>query len=73
LNQDKVFIKIPESTEVENLQKLKEIFLENPGKQSVTLIFEKGVKRSVDLPIKINWNEDLARQISAVLEGRGLD
>ena len=64
----RLFIKIPKETHVDSLRKLKEIFLENPGKQSVTLIFEAGSRRTVDLPVRISWSEDLSRQISNILE-----
>jgi len=55
---------------VEGLKLLKEVFIENPGEQSVTLVFEGNTKSRVNLPVKITWSESLARQISTILENK---
>ncbi len=71
---NKLFIKIPKSANVEALRKLRGILVENPGEHQVTLVFEGDRKRTVDLNLKIMWDESLARQIQVILEGNvGLD
>lgn len=66
---NEVFIKIPESATKEQLLTLKDLFLKNPGKTSVTLHFSGG-KKQVKLPFTINWDQNLALHISEVLEGK---
>jgi len=70
--EKEVFIRIPKSAGKEELGKLKELFLTSPGDQVVYLIFE-GKDKRIKLPFKISWNESLARQITEVLEGIGLE
>ena len=62
----KLRIKIPKYTKKEVLYKVKRLLLKNPGAQKVTLQFE-GNGKSLDLNILINWNEELAKQISGLL------
>lgn len=66
-----VYLKIPKTVSSDSLKSLKEILLKNQGQSPVTLLFE-GKKERKRLPIKIVWNEGLARQISEVLEGKDL-
>lgn len=66
---NRLFIKIPKETSVEQLRKLKSLLTENPGKSEVSLIFEGNKRKTVDLSIKINWDESIARNISEILDG----
>lgn len=61
-----VFIKIPEGVNTGILSQLKNILTNNLGDQTAYLVFEG--KKKVKLPFKITWNENLAKEISAVLE-----
>lgn len=64
---DKLFIKIPKKTDGNVLANLKKLLLENPGNQKVVLIFE-GYEKQIELPLQINWNQELAGKISDVLQ-----
>jgi DNA polymerase-3 subunit alpha len=68
MDNNNVFVKIPVGVDKINLQKLKELLLKNKGENTVTLFFEEQKKR-IDLPFKINWNEELAKEIASILEG----
>jgi len=70
---DYLFIKIPANVQTQQLKRLKEILVANQGKQSVSLIFEGKRGRKIDLPIKVNWNEVLARSISECLSNNFLN
>ena len=61
-----VFVKIPESTDVNALKRLKSLLTENIGEQTAILVFEGGKK--IKLSFKISWNETLAKQITEILE-----
>ncbi|MGA3292007.1 MAG: DNA polymerase III subunit alpha [Candidatus Microgenomates bacterium] len=61
-----VFIKVPKSTDVNSLKRLKTLLTENLGEHTAFLIFDEGKK--VALPFKIAWDESLAKQISEILE-----
>jgi DNA polymerase-3 subunit alpha len=61
-----VFIKIPKTTNVSALKKLKNLLSASPGTKNGFLVFEGG--RQVKLPFTIAWNETLAKQITQVLE-----
>ncbi|HJX59212.1 MAG TPA: DNA polymerase III subunit alpha [Patescibacteria group bacterium] len=65
--ENEVFIRIPKATEAEKLRKLRDLLVANPGQSKVTLVFE-GKKGRMNLPVKIAWSEELARQISGVLD-----
>lgn len=60
------FIKIPETTNTDQLKMLKQIFIENPGEAEVVLFFEK-TKKKIKPNMRINWNHNLALQIQDVL------
>lgn len=66
-NEKSVFIRVPKEIKREDLGKLKELLLASPGEMSVTLVFA-GNSHKITLPFKISWTEELARQISEVLE-----
>lgn len=61
-----VFVKIPESCDVNSLKQLKTLLTQNLGVQTAYLVFEAGKK--IKLPFKISWNETLAKQIAEILE-----
>lgn len=63
-----LYIKIPKNIASESLKRLRDLLLENPGKQRVKLIFEENNK-SLNLNIKVFWSETLARKISDIIEG----
>ncbi|HEX9804646.1 MAG TPA: OB-fold nucleic acid binding domain-containing protein, partial [Candidatus Dojkabacteria bacterium] len=65
---NELYIKIPKTIDSEGLKRLRMVLLENPGKQSVKLMFEKNNK-SLNLNIKVAWSESLARKISNIVEG----
>jgi DNA polymerase III subunit alpha len=66
-NGDHLFVKVPKTATAENLKKLRDLFLDNPGEQKVSLLFE-GKSKKLDLNIKVNWSNELAGQISGILE-----
>lgn len=74
LNEKKereVFIKIPEGVNTGILTRLKGVLTNNLGDQTGYLVFdnpEGGSRKKVKLPFKIAWNENLAKEISAILE-----
>jgi DNA polymerase-3 subunit alpha len=61
-----VTIEIPEGIEERQLIKLKDFFLEIPGSKKVFLVFQ-GSNEKVEVPFKINWNEQTARKISEII------
>jgi DNA polymerase III subunit alpha len=61
-----VFVKVPESTDVNALKQLKTLLTQNLGEQTVYLVFPAGKK--IKLPFKISLNETLAKQIGEILE-----
>jgi DNA polymerase-3 subunit alpha len=61
-----VFVKVPESSDVNSLKQLKTLLTQNLGEQTVYLVFPAG--KNIRLPFKISWNETLAKQISEILE-----
>lgn len=65
---NRLFIKIPKKTNTENLKELKKLLLNHPGEGLVSLIFEGGNRKQIDLQIKINWSKELAGEISTILE-----
>lgn len=62
-----LFVNIPKGTQISSLRKLKDLLIENPGSQKVSLVFE-GKKDKVDLAIKVAWTENLAHQIAQILD-----
>lgn len=60
-------IYIPRSADKQALLRLKQTLLDNPGNQSVTLIFESKNNKELKLPFKIAWNKDLSEEISRIL------
>ncbi len=67
----KVFIKIPANVTAEKLNSLKSVLVANRGDQEVSLVFEKNNK-SMDLPIRISWTEEIARKIAQIFDGSSL-
>jgi DNA polymerase-3 subunit alpha len=67
-NEKDVFIRVPKRASPEELRKLKALLIASPGNMSVTLVFE-GKSQKVRLPFGIGWTEELAREISELLEG----
>lgn len=65
---NKLFIRIPERTKTNQLSALKELLLENPGEQHVSLVFEGIGGEQMDLPITVAWNRVLAHKISEILD-----
>jgi DNA polymerase-3 subunit alpha len=63
---NQLFIKIPKGVKPDKLKSLKELLVSHPGNQPVTLVFE-GTNQKISLPIKVLWEERLARQISELL------
>jgi len=61
-----VNITIPGSATKEILLTLKDVFRENPGNNKVSLYFEKNGK-TYDLPYGIEWNIDISKKISQIL------
>lgn len=64
---DEVQIKIPASTGLVQLKALKQLLLDNPGQNTVLLVFE-GKDKKIKLPYGINWSAGLAHKISNVIE-----
>ena len=60
-----VSIKIPKDTTSDKLKKLKQLLIQNPGNESVVLIIEN---KSIKLPIKVSWEDSLAKKVEATLE-----
>ena len=60
-----VFIKVPQSCDVNALKRLKTLLTENLGDQTAYLVF---TGKKVKLPFSISWNETLAKEISSILE-----
>ncbi|OGM21517.1 DNA polymerase III subunit alpha [Candidatus Woesebacteria bacterium RIFCSPHIGHO2_01_FULL_38_9] len=67
---DTLFVKVPTTTGTEELKKLKNLFIENPGNQKVTLLFEGQEERKVELQITISWSETIAHKISNIIDGK---
>ncbi len=67
---DRLFVKVPITVTTDELKKLKSLFIENPGSQKVTLLFEGQEERKVDLPISISWSEEIAHKITNIIEGK---
>src|SRR4029078_734609 len=67
-NIEKLFIRIPERTKTTQLAELKELLMQNPGAQQVSLVFEGVQGERMDLPITITWDNVLAHKISEILE-----
>ncbi len=67
-SENHLYIRVPNNIEKERLIKLKNYFLKIPGINDVSLVFNGKHKRIVDLNVKIQWNEDIARNISQILE-----
>jgi len=63
-----LFIRIPNSVTAQQLKKLKELLLENPGFQKVSLKFDTKDGKIVDLNIRVSWGKDLAGKISEIFE-----
>jgi len=63
-------ISVPSQATKENLIELKTLLTKNPGNHSVSVHFEKNGK-SILLPFKINWSEELSREISNLFHASG--
>ncbi|MFC1710029.1 OB-fold nucleic acid binding domain-containing protein, partial [Patescibacteria group bacterium] len=61
-----VYINIPKDTNHKSLRALRKLLKERPGDKEVILIFE-GTQEQIRLPIKIEWNQKFAKEISQVL------
>lgn len=61
-----VSIEIPDGVEKKQLVKLREFFLNIPGKNKVFLIFP-GKNERFEIPFKIRWNKNIARKISEII------
>lgn len=61
-------ISIPDGTETNTLKQLKEILMSHPGEQKVTLSFEGVIRREVQVPFGVTWDQDLSRKIAVALE-----
>lgn len=66
--QREVFINISRGTDINSLQRLKNLLTENLGSLDAFLVFEGG--KRVKLPFKINWDENLAQKIGDILENK---
>jgi len=66
--KEHLFIRIPKTTSLEDLKRLKELMELNSGTQKVTLLFETS-KKKLDLNIRVSWSEELAHKIALILEG----
>lgn len=64
---DKLFIRVPEGVQQDQLATLKQLLVANPGNQKVALVFEGPRKQTMELPIRIEWNQNLAHLISDTL------
>ena len=63
-DNDKFFIKVPKEAGENELKKLKDLLLSNPGGQKVTLVFNGN--KNVELPIKVAWSKDLAQSVTQI-------
>lgn len=67
-SKDNLFIRVPQRTKTTQLAALRDLLLEHPGQQQVSLVFE-GVKgEKMDLPMTVAWDQVLAHKISEILE-----
>lgn len=64
---DELFVKLPDNIDPKKVRALRDVLVEHPGNQKVTLMFGSSRKK-LTLPIRINWSEVLARKISAILD-----
>jgi DNA polymerase III subunit alpha len=62
-----LYVRIPQDASADRLKALKKIFLDNPGGQKVSLIFEGSNNKKVDLNIKIGWSKRVAQAITRTL------
>jgi len=62
----RLFIRIPKGVTKEQLGKLREFLLANPGENPVTLVFESNRER-INLARSISWDKDIAKSISDIL------
>jgi DNA polymerase-3 subunit alpha len=62
-----LLINVPPNTSLGKLRNLKQVLLDSPGNQEVTLVFEGKTKNKVKLPFQIFWSRGLARAISEIL------
>lgn len=67
-SDDHLYIRIPDGTATSQLSSLKDVLLQNPGDQRVTLVFEAVHGKRMELPIRISWNQILAHKISEILQ-----
>lgn len=63
-------ISVPQNINKEKLLMLKELLLKNPGNHAVSMRFESSGK-SMILPFKIDWNENLSREIATLFNSSG--
>jgi DNA polymerase-3 subunit alpha len=66
-NQDRLYIRIPDTATSEDLQHLKQILISNPGNQKVNLVFQGRRNDTIELKQTISWSTDLSRQIEDIL------
>lgn len=61
-----LLISVPRNITKEKLLELKELLLKSPGKHAVSILFEASGK-NMDLPFRIDWSENLSREIASLL------
>ncbi len=60
-------VRVPEGIDISKLKLLKDLLLQNPGENKVTLKFS-GTDKNVTLGFGISWTHDLSHKIDALLE-----
>jgi DNA polymerase-3 subunit alpha len=71
-DKEHLFIRIPKDASPQNLKKLKKLLLDNPGNQSVSLVFEGRKTKKINLNLRISWSRELAGEISSVFSDQHL-
>lgn len=66
-SEEQFSIKIPVGVKSEQLVKLRELLVANPGNQQVTLIFAQTGEK-LDLNQRVWWTSDLSRKVSVILD-----
>lgn len=73
--QREVFIKVPKSSDVGSLNRLKSLLTQNLGNHTAYLVFNGSSgenSKKVRLPFTIAWNETLAKEITHILESEAV-
>lgn len=71
-SKSKVFITVPKGVGADKLSLLKRLLLSNLGDKEVSLVFEEK-NREIALPIRINWDEPLAKKIADLFDQEHLN